>query len=739
MIQTKYKFLSFYSMVIILPLVLLGCTCYFVASKIISNKNETIYNSMLLKTQNAIEIKINSFNNLTASLQNNRRLQKVLYENQNFPLSQMAGNLDYYYAISELKQSAFYYDHIESVALYINDSKAFLHPEGIYDSSDFLNTVFPEKSADFPTFLAGCSELNKNYFYLLPQNITINFKQSDIFTIIRTFSATGTDFDGAFMIFVRTSLFDELLSSSYHENTYFVLVDENDNIIGGNKEIAKYAQSNSGNYSVYHKSFEHLPWKLYLYVPSGSAQYSYGYVKWFLTVFIIFTLLGLILAVAISYGSYKPVRKIINILLPKHMQKNSTVALTSNEYNFIKASLTSMKQQTEELKKISALYEASIMELYTAKLVTGSHLKKNEMIPILNSLHIGLKNMSFLVCCVSVNICRDPAADDSYSEKEIFTRIFSSVKSGIDVMGGMENSGTYYIDGPEGENTLLFYWETVNPVYDKIINILNNSKAIGCYSESIKIHFGAGSVVEYASDIYKSYMNATASLSYAKLLDLQGVVPFSEIAGMKIEPFYYPLELETDILRALKNKNHEKIHHIMNTLLIKNLEERTLDPISAQGLYFKIYSTMKKGVNSLDVNDMASICSIKAMIGYTDNVYKRLCCDEMEKTDQSNETANKILTYIDDNFLNADISLNQLAAMFYVTPQYISKIFRSDTEAGFLDYVNTKRIRYAVSLLESTDYPVEQISRLSGFSNPYTFIRVFKRYKRVTPGSYRQN
>ena len=44
----------------------------------------------------------------------------------------------------------------------------------------------------------------------------------------------------------------------------------------------------------------------------------------------------------------------------------------------------------------------------------------------------------------------------------------------------------------------------------------------------------------------------------------------------------------------------------------------------------------------------------------------------------------------------------------------------------------------AVSLLETTDYNVTEISAIIGYDNPLYFSRLFKKHKGVSPSEYRK-
>ena len=58
---------------------------------------------------------------------------------------------------------------------------------------------------------------------------------------------------------------------------------------------------------------------------------------------------------------------------------------------------------------------------------------------------------------------------------------------------------------------------------------------------------------------------------------------------------------------------------------------------------------------------------------------------------------------------------------------------------SFYDFVNTRRIDYACSLLGNTSETVENIAYKSGFNSASTFYRVFVKVKGTTPAEFRKS
>ncbi|MGP4042479.1 response regulator transcription factor [Gracilibacillus sp. D59] len=86
----------------------------------------------------------------------------------------------------------------------------------------------------------------------------------------------------------------------------------------------------------------------------------------------------------------------------------------------------------------------------------------------------------------------------------------------------------------------------------------------------------------------------------------------------------------------------------------------------------------------------------------------------------------------------ADISLEDLAALCKMSPNYISTFFKVNTGKNFSTYVTEIRMKKAAEMLADFHYKTYEISSLVGYTNPKNFTRVFKKFYGVTPREYRK-
>ncbi len=95
------------------------------------------------------------------------------------------------------------------------------------------------------------------------------------------------------------------------------------------------------------------------------------------------------------------------------------------------------------------------------------------------------------------------------------------------------------------------------------------------------------------------------------------------------------------------------------------------------------------------------------------------------------------LTYIDENYPE-DIPLSGIAFLCRMSEGYFCRQFKAATGTNFVEYLNFVRIHEAEKMLTRSKKTVLEISMAVGFSNVSYFNRLFRRYKKCSPSSYRR-
>ena len=83
------------------------------------------------------------------------------------------------------------------------------------------------------------------------------------------------------------------------------------------------------------------------------------------------------------------------------------------------------------------------------------------------------------------------------------------------------------------------------------------------------------------------------------------------------------------------------------------------------------------------------------------------------------------------------ITLEETAARFFVTKEYLSKVFKLKFGEGFTEYVTKLRMERALRLMSEYDIAIKDIGPAVGYFDTAHFYRVFKKHFGFTPGQMR--
>jgi len=94
--------------------------------------------------------------------------------------------------------------------------------------------------------------------------------------------------------------------------------------------------------------------------------------------------------------------------------------------------------------------------------------------------------------------------------------------------------------------------------------------------------------------------------------------------------------------------------------------------------------------------------------------------------------------YIQKNFMN-HISLSEMARLYSVSPEHLSRMFKRETGFGFNEYITLVRLQRAESMLKNENgKSISEIAYACGFNDSNYFSDKFKRAYGVIPSEVRK-
>lgn len=131
-----------------------------------------------------------------------------------------------------------------------------------------------------------------------------------------------------------------------------------------------------------------------------------------------------------------------------------------------------------------------------------------------------------------------------------------------------------------------------------------------------------------------------------------------------------------------------------------------------------------------DFYDM--ICASKLI-----NLLSKIARNIISKdTIPEHSSINEIINYITDNYATNE-TIEDYASICHMSESSFFKLFKQSTGMSPQHYKAILRIKTAMSMLSTSNFPISQIAHLVGYNDSLYFSKLFKKHTGMTPTQYR--
>lgn len=264
------------------------------------------------------------------------------------------------------------------------------------------------------------------------------------------------------------------------------------------------------------------------------------------------------------------------------------------------------------------------------------------------------------------------------------TSLFCSVGQNVN---GIENIAQSYQTALSAMNKIFFYG------YNNIIFYNNNGEDSYFIDENIHVQF-----TEYLSELR------------------------AEEAILLIEKL------------CLEIKKHDTtpVNHVKNIFF--KLAFQLFMEAEKRGIYFSETGDNEEKYLWNLISDFQTLQEVKGyMVNKITSVFKRI-----EELESSSRTVYEVKKYIKSNFSDENLSIKLLADKVYLTPAYLSGLFKKETGKTISEYIVDVRIEKSKDYLKDNRLKLFEVARNVGYSEANYYAKVFKKLVGLTPSEYRE-
>ena len=184
------------------------------------------------------------------------------------------------------------------------------------------------------------------------------------------------------------------------------------------------------------------------------------------------------------------------------------------------------------------------------------------------------------------------------------------------------------------------------------------------------------------------------------------------------------INLEQRTPEMIRNTKNYTI--ILNTLLRKAVEQGGVHPLYIDRLSAEFAKRIEKIKRQDDIS------------AFWQEMAHRYCLlVKKHSLKPYSPLIQKVISRVEFD-LAGDLSLKENAKVLNVNASYLSTLFKKELGMTLTEYVNGKRVEYAIFLLNTTKLSISMVGQRCGIQDDNYFTKIFKKYVGKTPKQFRQ-
>ncbi|MCA1321658.1 hypothetical protein LC085_17265 [Bacillus tianshenii] len=405
------------------------------------------------------------------------------------------------------------------------------------------------------------------------------------FPIDNPFIDLNSSIENAFAITSNEGIL--LMDSTIKEgNASSVLSSKVLNAIRSNSQTTPtYSVSSVSDYKVHSIGSEIFRDWSYVYVTEADVAGAGNLISNGLAVLILLLALGLLLTLAFANYTYRPVKKVVSALnLAQDMDDK-------DEFSFIQKVAMDMQKMNKHLQLTIEQNQLPLKVKFLRDLLFGL-IPKERIAEKVKQLNLDILTDEFSLVIVSYGKHSDLNEQLSREglhqlKSKMVTLLENTLKTQTDIE----------VIELESEKLVIIIKETDTETLKNLIiqfynhlpeNLLGNIvTAIASPSSSF-------------DELENAYKQATNLLEYRIMVDKKGILTMEDIAHLENDTFYYPMDVEKDLIQFIINGNQEKAFLMLNHILKENLYERKLNKQALSQFVFIIAATVSRILQNIN-------------------------------------------------------------------------------------------------------------------------------------------
>lgn len=304
-----------------------------------------------------------------------------------------------------------------------------------------------------------------------------------------------------------------------------------------------------------------------------------------------------------------------------------------------------------------------------------------------------------------------------------------------------KNHSGFVIHESGARYLLLFHSETEQGSFHLIASVLDEIRTILNNYFNVSPLFYISEMSQSASRLRQLYQQCIALTEYRFFLSPGSMN-------------YYSSSFKSTIIQSLLSRTRQALGALSDDtfsgLLLKPLEDelqREFSIKSALNIFYDGYIAILHKYQPDEKEAFQRIRDFLQTLSSCQSYYEMLqqfltFAKTLEKLARERIFCSReiiqALSFLQNNY-GRQITLNEVAGLVGLSPNYFSSIFKKELGTSFLEYLNRYRIEKSMELLQNTSLKTYEIAFRCGFSDEGYYGKTFKKYTGKTPNEYKKS
>jgi AraC-like DNA-binding protein len=721
---TFYKFFLVISISIMIPVIMITSIIGKFSNDHLLKQVNLSRENVLNQTRLMVEQKLTDIDALVNQFVSNDSVWKLVTTSE-YTYSSSLFMRD---AITLFNKNIISHPLIHSIYLF-NDTENIIISDSKYSKTEFLDKEILNIKFDSTNYVTKARTIKgRKVFSYIKKFLSFDRKENAYIVI-------NLNYDSFWNELIADST-DGLFHFIFNDNTMIYSDVLNDNEINTTL-FHDITNGSSSNQKLSYKDEQLYVWKSY------SAKYNWTFVvaqklndlfkptivlrKINIISSFVILFIALILAYFFSDYLYKPIRKLINKV--NQITQIDTIN-SENDYQLIDKVIAYLFTENVKLNS-DYQYVFPYFKEYSIHDMLNKHtFDLNNFQQVLDLLDVEFKFKNHYLVLIEM---------DNDNVNDI-------IKDKIDKC--LNNNDINTIISQINETRLVIIMNTnlsVNDIYIQLSKMHNIF-----YKENVALTVSLSDEFQNLEDINIYYEAVQKQLDYKFFVGGNKIL-FHMIPQQIEQNIFYDKNMEKELLNNLKKQDEEKAFLALRKLT-KGLEGNTKNIDYIKYVYFQvclniIEQTTNFGFSIQDIGISNSDIFTEINDAHTlDEMYEFICSIIRKSIQlfsklnvmQHDNIINKVKEYLNNNY-DKDLSLEMIADYVYLSPGYLSTLFKTENGITVFDYLTNVRMEKAkLFLVENKNMKIQDIANMLGYNSSQSFIRYFKKYYNMTPNQFRK-